>query len=255
MSSPSFLILNGFMVSRCDMAWPRPIRSPLGIDLTHFVMSGPRSMWYYPRFPSALYTDSIWVAAMSSLKSNVARGATAPMGTDLTLTDLLTVGLVDWEGANHEDIRPQDSMRFAATVAERLLSRLEVVEGLVSTQANSLQLQASGLDTVLTNRSEDRRLLLRKNADLDREVGELKDEVARLTGEFGVLLARIEALEWVTPSEYLSVEDLLRMGGDGGVALMDSDEAAALGLRPDFQDLVDRPDPVDISAPLFPHSF
>ncbi|KAF9648725.1 hypothetical protein BDM02DRAFT_3128825 [Thelephora ganbajun] len=159
------------------------------------------------------------------------------MGTDLTLTDLLTVGLVDWEGANQEDDRPKDSMRFAATVAERLLSRLEVVEGLVSTQANSLQLQASGLDTVLTNWSEDRRFLLCKNADLDREVGDLKEVVTRLEGELGVLLARVEALEWTAPSEYLSVEDLLRMGSEGGVAPMDSDEAAALGLRPDFQDL------------------
>ncbi|KAF9641957.1 hypothetical protein BDM02DRAFT_3194184 [Thelephora ganbajun] len=87
------------------------------------------------------------------------------------------------------------------------------------------------------------------------EEGELKEVVTRLEGEFGVLLARVEALEWVTPSEYLSVEDLLRMGDKGGVVPMDSDEAAALGLRPDFQDLVDRPDPVDISAPLFPHSF
>ncbi|KAF9642391.1 hypothetical protein BDM02DRAFT_3193363, partial [Thelephora ganbajun] len=133
--------------------------------------------------------------------------------------------------------------------------RLEVVEGLVSTQANSLQLQASGLDTVLTNRSEDHRLLLRKNADLDCEVGELKEVVTRLEGELGVLLAHVEALEWTAPSEYLSVEDLLRMGGEGGIAPMDSDEAAALGLRPDFQDLVDRPDPVDTTAPLFPHSF
>ncbi|KAF9641874.1 hypothetical protein BDM02DRAFT_3133504 [Thelephora ganbajun] len=70
-----------------------------------------------------------------------------------------------------------------------------------------------------------------------------------------VLLARVEALEWVTPSEYLSVEDLLRAGGGGEVESMDSDEAAALGLRADFQALVDRPDPVDLSAPLFPDSF
>ncbi|KAF9642723.1 hypothetical protein BDM02DRAFT_3192790 [Thelephora ganbajun] len=108
---------------------------------------------------------------------------------------------------------------------------------------------------MLNNRSEDRRTLLGKNAALDREVRELKETVARLEGEMGVLLARVEALEWTAPSEYLSVEDLLRMGGDGGVASMDSDEAAELGLRSDFQDLVDRPDPVDISAPLFPHSF
>ncbi|KAF9642462.1 hypothetical protein BDM02DRAFT_3193185 [Thelephora ganbajun] len=87
------------------------------------------------------------------------------------------------------------------------------------------------------------------------EEGELKETVARLEGELGVFLARVEALEWTAPSEYLSVEDLLRAGGEGGVVPMDSDEAAALGLRPDFQALVDRPDPVDISAPLFPHSF
>ncbi|KAF9641815.1 hypothetical protein BDM02DRAFT_3194510 [Thelephora ganbajun] len=177
---------------------------------------------------------------MSSFKSNVARGAAAPIGTDLTLTDLLMVGLVDWEGANQEEDRPKDSMRFAATV---------------STQANSLQLQASGLDTMLNHRSEDHRLLLGKNADLDREVGELKEVVTRLEGELGVLLARMEALEWAPSSEYLSVEDLLRLGGDGGVVSMDSGEVAALGLRPDFQDLVDRPDPVDTTAPLFPHSF
>ncbi|KAF9642546.1 hypothetical protein BDM02DRAFT_3193038 [Thelephora ganbajun] len=218
-------------------------------------MSGPHSMWYYPRFPSALYTDSIWVAAMSSFKSNVARGATAPMGTDLTLMDLLTVGLVDWEGANLENDRPKDSMRFAATVAERLLSRLEGVEGVVTTQANTLQLQVSGLDSLLNQRSEDRRFLLARNAALEREVEELKQMVARMDGEFSVLLARVEVLEWTAPSEYLSVEDLLREGSGGEVASMDSDEAVALGLRPNFQGLVDRPDPIDTSAPLFPHSF
>ncbi|KAF9641945.1 hypothetical protein BDM02DRAFT_3194209 [Thelephora ganbajun] len=94
-----------------------------------------------------------------------------------------------------------------------------------------------------------------KNAALEREVEGLKGQVARLEGEFGVLLARVEALEWVIPSEYLSVEDLLRAGGGGEVESMDSGEAAELGLRSDFQALVDRLDPVDISAPLFPHSF
>ncbi|KAF9641843.1 hypothetical protein BDM02DRAFT_3194443 [Thelephora ganbajun] len=255
MSSNAFLILNGFTLSRREISRPRPIRSPLGIDLTQFVMSGPRSMWYHPRFPSAPYTDSIWVAAMSSFKSNVARGAASPMGSDMTLMDLLTIGLVDWEGANSEEERPRDSMRFAATVAERLLSRLEVLEGGVSTQANFLQLQASGLDSMLNTQSENRRFLLGKNAALEREVEGLKNQVARLEGEFGVLLARVEALEWVTPSEYLSVEDLLRVGGGGEVEPLDSDEAAALGLRADFQALVDKPDPVDLSAPLFPESF
>ncbi|KAF9642861.1 hypothetical protein BDM02DRAFT_3230625 [Thelephora ganbajun] len=183
------------------------------------------------------------------------RGAAAPMRSDLTLMDLLTVGLVDWEGANFEAERPKDSMRFAATVAERLLTRLEVLEGQVTSHSNALQLQSSGLDSSINARVEDRHVLLTKNAALEREVEELKGKVTRLDGEFGVLLARVEALEWVTPSEYLSVEDLLRAGGEGGVVPMDSDEAAALGLCPDFQDLVDRPDPVDISAPLFPHSF
>ncbi|KAF9641854.1 hypothetical protein BDM02DRAFT_3194416 [Thelephora ganbajun] len=129
------------------------------------------------------------------------------------------------------------------------------MEGLVTTQANALQLQVSGLDTLLNQRSEDRRLLLGRNAALEREVEELKQMVVRLDGEFGVLLARVEALEWVAPSEYLLVEDLLRVGGEGEVASMDSDEAAILGLRSDFQDQVDRPDPVDTTAPLFPHSF
>ncbi|KAF9642268.1 hypothetical protein BDM02DRAFT_3133202 [Thelephora ganbajun] len=69
-----------------------------------------------------------------------------------------------------------------------------------------------------------------KNAALEREVEELKGEVTRLDGEFGVLLARVEALE---------------VGGGGEVEPLDSDEAAELGLRPDFQDLVVQPDPVD----------
>ncbi|KAF9642675.1 hypothetical protein BDM02DRAFT_3234267 [Thelephora ganbajun] len=146
-------------------------------------------------------------------------------------------------------------MRFAATVAERLLTRLEVLEGKVTLHSNALQLQSSGLDSSINARVEDRRVLLAKNAALERDVEELKGQVARLDGEFGVLLARVEALEWVTPSEYLSVEDLLRAGGGGEVESMDSGEAAELGLRPDFQDLVDQPDPVDTSAPLFPFSF
>ncbi|KAF9643322.1 hypothetical protein BDM02DRAFT_3132511 [Thelephora ganbajun] len=177
------------------------------------------------------------------------------MGSDMTLMDLLTVGLVDWEGANSEAERPLDSMRFAATVAERLLTRLEVLEGTVTSHSNALQLQSSGLDSSINARVEDCRVLLAKNAALEREVEGLKGQVARLDGEFGVLLARVEALEWVTPSEYLSVEDLLRAGDGGEVASMDSGEAAELGLRSDFQALVDRPDPLDLSAPLFPHSF
>ncbi|KAF9643064.1 hypothetical protein BDM02DRAFT_3192262 [Thelephora ganbajun] len=129
------------------------------------------------------------------------------------------------------------------------------MEGRVTTQANALQLQVSGLDALLNQWSEDCRFLLCRNATLEREVEELKQMVMWLDGEFGVLLARVEALEWTAPLEYLSVEDLLRIGGEGEVAAMDSDEAAGLGLRPDFQDLVDRPDPVDITTPLFPHSF
>ncbi|KAF9642965.1 hypothetical protein BDM02DRAFT_3229694 [Thelephora ganbajun] len=129
------------------------------------------------------------------------------------------------------------------------------MEGRVTTQANTLQLQVSGLDALLNQRSKDRHFLLCRNATLEREVEELKQMVTWLDGEFGVLLARVEALEWTAPSEYLLVEDLLRIGGKGEVAAMDSDEAAGLGLRPNFQDLVDRLDPVNITAPLFPHSF
>ncbi|KAF9642323.1 hypothetical protein BDM02DRAFT_3193493, partial [Thelephora ganbajun] len=92
---------------------------------------------------------------MSSFKSNVARGAMAPLGSDLSLTDLLTIGLVDWEGANSEDEHPFDSMRFAATVTERLLSCLEVMEGQVTSLMNALQLQASGLDMAVNVQVED----------------------------------------------------------------------------------------------------
>ncbi|KAF9642742.1 hypothetical protein BDM02DRAFT_3192761 [Thelephora ganbajun] len=81
-----------------------------------------------------------------------------------------------------------------------------------------------------------------KNAVLEREVEGLKQRLEFLSGEFGVLQARVEALEWVSPSEYLSAEDLLRMGGGGEVEPLESDEAAALGLRADFQDLVVQPD-------------
>ncbi|KAF9642973.1 hypothetical protein BDM02DRAFT_3192381 [Thelephora ganbajun] len=129
------------------------------------------------------------------------------------------------------------------------------MEGQVATQANALQLQVSGLDALLNHRSEDHCFLLGKNAALEREVEELKQMVMRMDGEYGVLLARVEALEWTAPSEYLSVEDLLRIGGEGEVAPMSSDEAAQLGLRPDFQELVDKPDPVDTTTPLFPYSF
>ncbi|KAF9642374.1 hypothetical protein BDM02DRAFT_3193385 [Thelephora ganbajun] len=163
-------------------------------------MTGTQSHWYFPCFPAALYSDSIWVTAMALFKSNIEHGAAALMGSNLTLTDLLTIGLVDWEGANFESGRPLDSIRFATTVAERLLTQLEV-----TAHANALQLQASGLDTSLNAR----------NSALEREVEELKDKVNQLDGEFGVLLACVEALEWVTPSEYLSVEDLLRTGGGG----------------------------------------
>ncbi|KAF9642905.1 hypothetical protein BDM02DRAFT_3192478 [Thelephora ganbajun] len=165
------------------------------------------------------------------------------------------MGLVDWEGLNSGEECPKESMCYAATVAERLLTCLEVMEGQVTTQANALQLQVSRLDALLNWRSEDCRFLLCRNAALEREVEELKQMVTRMDGEFGVLLAQVEALEWTAPSEYLSVEDLLRVGGEGGVASMDLDEAAMLGLCPDFQDLVDRLDPVDTTAPLFPQSF
>ncbi|KAF9644797.1 hypothetical protein BDM02DRAFT_3131544 [Thelephora ganbajun] len=80
------------------------------------------------------------------------------------------------------------------------------------------------MDTLLNRRSEDRQFLLSKNAALEREVEELKQTVAQLEGEFGVLLARLEALEWVTPSEYLSVENLLASGVDD-VQEMDAEVA------------------------------
>ncbi|KAF9641941.1 hypothetical protein BDM02DRAFT_3133451 [Thelephora ganbajun] len=208
-------------------------------------MSGLWSSWYYPQFPSALYTDLIWVAAMSSFKSNVAQGVAAPMGSDLTLTDLLTIGLVDWEGANFESKRPLD---------KRLLTRLKVIEGQVTTHTNALQLQSSGLDASINTQVEDRRTLLAKNAALEHEVEELKQTVTWLDGEFGVLLARVEVLEWVALSEYLSVEDLLGLG-TGGVQEMEAEVASKMGLWPDFGPLVDRPNTVDLSEPLFPYSF
>ncbi|KAF9647385.1 hypothetical protein BDM02DRAFT_3248424 [Thelephora ganbajun] len=98
------------------------------------------------------------------------------------------------------------------------------------------QVELSGL-------CQSHQILLAKNAALDREVGELKDTVAWLEGEFGVLLARVEALEWVTPSKYLSVEDLLRVGAEGGIEEMDEGVASSLGLQPDFRPLVDQLEP------------
>ncbi|KAF9646416.1 hypothetical protein BDM02DRAFT_3188829 [Thelephora ganbajun] len=189
---------------------------------------------------------------MSSFKSNVVRGVAAPMGSDLTLTDLLSIGLVNWEGANLGVDCAQDGMCYATTVTERLLSRLEIVEGQVTTQANALQLQVSGLDSLLNQRSKDHCFLLAQAATLEQEVEVLMQTVAQLEGEFGILLARVEALEWTTPSAYLSVEDLFCQGAGGEVEEMDSDAAWELGLHPDFSALVDRPDPVDTSAPLFP---
>ncbi|KAF9643325.1 hypothetical protein BDM02DRAFT_3191814 [Thelephora ganbajun] len=114
---------------------------------------------------------------MLSFKSNIVRGVAAPMGSDLTLMDLLTVGLVNWEGANLETKCPLDSMRFTATVAERLLSHLEVMEGQVNfialanalvdvaqvaSHTNALQLQALGLDMSVNTRVEDRQIVKMK---------------------------------------------------------------------------------------------
>ncbi|KAF9642635.1 hypothetical protein BDM02DRAFT_3192893 [Thelephora ganbajun] len=70
----------------------------------------------------------------------------------------------------------------------------------------------------------------------DREMGEMQVQMMELELE-------------------REVEELLRIGGEGEVASMDMGEAATLGLRSDFQDLVDRLDPVNTTAPLFPHSF
>ncbi|KAF9643231.1 hypothetical protein BDM02DRAFT_3191996 [Thelephora ganbajun] len=99
---------------------------------------------------------------------------------------------------------------------------------LVTTQANALQLQASGLDTLANQRSEDRHSLLDKNAALEQEVEELKQTVMRLDGEFSVLLARVESLEWTAPSEYLSVDNL--------------------GLRSDFRELASPSPGVEVEA-------
>ncbi|KAF9644341.1 hypothetical protein BDM02DRAFT_3190723 [Thelephora ganbajun] len=104
---------------------------------------------------------------MASFKSHIARGAAVPLGSDLTLGNPLTIGLVDWEGANLGTGDMQDGMRYAAMVAERLLSQIESVEGQVTTQANVLQLQVSGLDSLLNARSEDHHFLLVKNATLE----------------------------------------------------------------------------------------
>ncbi|KAF9651313.1 hypothetical protein BDM02DRAFT_3184576 [Thelephora ganbajun] len=190
-------------------------------------MSGTHSQWYYPHFPSTLYTDSIWAMVMASFKSNVQRGAVAPMGADLTLTDLLTLGLINWDGPNADEECPCDSMCFAAAVGERLLTCLEVLEAQVHTQENALQLQVLG------------------NAALEQEAEVLKQKVAQLEGEFSVLLAWVEVLEWTSPLEYLSVEDLLRLDAEGEVSEMSSSEALELGLCQDFGALVDRPDPKD----------
>ncbi|KAF9642390.1 hypothetical protein BDM02DRAFT_3193361 [Thelephora ganbajun] len=189
---------------------------------------------------------------MSSFKSNIVRGAALLLGSDLTLTDLLTVGLVDWEGLNSDNKCLLDSMHFAATVTERLLTCLEVVKGLVTTHANALQLQMLGLDASVSAWVEDHWVLLAKNVALECEVEVLKQTVVQLDGEFGVLLVQVEVLEWTNPSEYLLVEDLLRLGTEGEVNPMELSEAMEVGLCSDFSTLVDRPDPIDTTAPLFP---
>ncbi|KAF9642948.1 hypothetical protein BDM02DRAFT_3132749 [Thelephora ganbajun] len=178
---------------------------------------------------------------MSSFKSNVARGAASLLGSDLTLINLLTQGLVDWEGLNLDVEHPQDSMRYAATV----------VEGQVTTHANALQLQASGLDSSVNAWVEDCQVLFDKNVALVCEVEVLKQTVEQMDGELGVLLAQVEALEWVNPLEYLSVKDLLRLGAEGDIMEMDTTAASNLALCPDFSALVDRPEPLDTATPLF----
>ncbi|KAF9645008.1 hypothetical protein BDM02DRAFT_3207848 [Thelephora ganbajun] len=155
----------------------------------------------------------------------------------MSLLNLITMGLVDWEGANSKEECSQDSMHFAAAV---------------TTHANMLQLQVSGLDSLLNKQSEDCQFLLERNAALEREVTELKQGMGQLEGEFGVLLARVESLEWVSPSEYLSTDSLLWQGAKGVVVDMSPDTVLEAGLCQDFGLLVDRPDLIDTSAPLFP---
>ncbi|KAF9642103.1 hypothetical protein BDM02DRAFT_3193917 [Thelephora ganbajun] len=109
-------------------------------------------------------------------------------------------------------------MRFAATISEWLLTRLEFVEVQVQTQENTLQLQ----------------FLLAWNTALEREVEELKQGLATLEGEFRVLVARMDGLERGSLSEYLSIDKLLCMDLGTVPSPLSLDEALALGIRQDY---------------------
>ncbi|KAF9643596.1 hypothetical protein BDM02DRAFT_3191413 [Thelephora ganbajun] len=205
------------------------------------------------KFPHCQYTsgcsfdDIIWQQAIGALKNNNHSCHSRSMVDDeKVLFDLVQVGIINHQEFDEPHKWSSHSICYSTVVMDHLWALYEAehtrnnhlkadlnaLKGEVSTQANALQLQ---------------------NAALEQEVECLKQMVARLEGEFGVLLAQVEALEWTAPSEYLSVDDLLRMGAEGEVESMESSEVVEVGLCSNFKDLVDQPDSFDTTDPLFPY--
>ncbi|KAF9642854.1 hypothetical protein BDM02DRAFT_3192584 [Thelephora ganbajun] len=166
---------------------------------------------------------------MVSFKSHIQCQASAPLGLDLTLANLLTIGLINWDGVNTNINVPCNSMQLAASIGERLLTCLESAEAQVWTLENTLQLQVSGMDALLNQHSEDHHFLLGQNAALKHEVEGLKQGMAALEGEFSVLVAWMEGLEWLSSSKYLSMDELLCIGTGEELLPLSLEEALVLG--------------------------
>ncbi|KAF9643262.1 hypothetical protein BDM02DRAFT_3191941 [Thelephora ganbajun] len=165
---------------------------------------------------------------MASFHQHVYHCATEVPPYDWMLNQLLTLGLVDWEGVNINFTFPKDGLRFTAVVGEWLLKRQEVTKMQVQDQA---QVIASSLDLTITVHHEKILHLESCVFELEHAMGEIKGEMLAVA----VQLEHCRCGETSSSSPYASFPE--DQGNEGPVTgelshLPTTSKAKVLALMP-----------------------
>ena len=124
---PNILLLNGRGICRCP-----PPSTP------HYFPPEPQHVipilachnYYTALLLEYCHSDLIWIRSLQAGRHHL----DAQLYCDPALSQLITIALYNWEGVNTSHRSPEevDPMHLTGAIAERLLSRIEDLERIVS---------------------------------------------------------------------------------------------------------------------------
>jgi len=125
---PNTLFLNGRGIGRR----PPPIAPQYFPPAPqHVMVMLARPNYYTVLLPSAYcHSDIIWIRSIQAGRHHIEE----QLYRDPALSQLITIALYNWEGVNTSHRSPEevDPMHLTGAIAERLLSRIEELERIVS---------------------------------------------------------------------------------------------------------------------------